>query len=82
MFARLEQLRPGDEVVVRLSNGDDVRFEVDRTLSTPKDGFPTDEVYGPVPDAQLRLITCGGPYDRVAGSYLDNAVVFATEVSP
>lgn len=78
VFARLQELRAEDEVLVSLSTGEEVRFEVDRTVTTRKDDFPTAEVYGPVPDAQLRLITCGGPYDTVAGSYLDNAVVFAT----
>jgi hypothetical protein len=30
-----------------------------------------------VPDAELRLITCGGVFDRSTGSYLSNVVVFA-----
>jgi hypothetical protein len=42
-----------------------------------KDQFPTASVYGPVPDAELRLITCGGTFDRSLGSYLSNVVVFA-----
>jgi hypothetical protein len=42
-----------------------------------KDEFPTAAVYGPVPDAELRLITCGGIFDRSRGSYLSNVVVFA-----
>jgi len=28
----------------------------------------------------LRLITCGGDYDRATGSYLDNIIVFASLV--
>jgi hypothetical protein len=38
-------------------------------------------VYGPVPDAGLRLITCGGAFDDAAGCYLSNVVVYATPVS-
>jgi hypothetical protein len=34
-------------------------------------------VYGPVPNAQLRLITCGGTFDPATGRYLSNVVVFA-----
>jgi hypothetical protein len=34
-------------------------------------------VYGPTSGAQLRLITCGGPFDAATGSYLDNIVAFA-----
>ncbi len=48
----------------------------------PKDRFPTDEVYGDVDDAQLRLITCGGDFDRDAQSYRDNVVVYASMVRP
>jgi hypothetical protein len=46
-----------------------------------KDHFPTEDVYGPVPDAELRLITCGGAYDYTTHHYLSNIVVYAAEVS-
>lgn len=42
-----------------------------------KNAFPTDAVYGDTPDSQLRLITCGGKFDRSAHSYVDNVIVFA-----
>jgi hypothetical protein len=38
-------------------------------------------VYGPTPDPELRLITCGGAFDYATGHYLSNIVVYATEVS-
>ena len=78
VFARLDELRPGDRVEVALANGSTVVFLVDRSISVSQQAFPTAEVYGPTPDAQLRLITCDGPYDRAAGRYLHNLVVFAT----
>jgi hypothetical protein len=59
------------------ADGTTPRFTVTRVLRTPKSAFPTAAVYGPTPDAQLRLITCGGAFDRSAGSYLDNVIVFA-----
>jgi hypothetical protein len=37
-------------------------------------------VYGPVPDAELRLITCGGTFDQATHGYLANIVVYSTEV--
>ena len=46
-----------------------------------KDVFPTQQVYGNTPDAQLRLITCGGTLDRAAHNYLSNVVVYATLTS-
>ena len=45
-----------------------------------EDRFPTAAVYGPVPDAELRLITCGGIFDNATGSYLSNVVVYAVLV--
>ena len=52
----------------------------------PKDRFPTAAVYGPTPGPELRLVTCGGVFDRVRNSYRDNIVVFAvtqpTDVIP
>jgi hypothetical protein len=38
-------------------------------------------VYGPTPDPELRLITCGGALDHATRHYLSNVVVYATEVS-
>jgi hypothetical protein len=34
-------------------------------------------VFGATPDAELRLVTCGGAFDRAARSYVDDVVVFA-----
>ena len=78
VFYRLPELQVGDEVLVGLSDGRTVAFRVDGVQQAPKDDFPTEAVYGPTPDAQLRLITCSGEFDRVERSYLDNTVVFAS----
>ena len=40
--------------------------------------FPTDDVYAPDLAPSLRLITCGGSFDRDTGSYRDNVIVYAT----
>ena len=42
-----------------------------------KSAFPTAEVYGNTAGPELRLVTCGGDFDRAAHSYRDNVVVFA-----
>lgn len=81
VFARLSEVAVGDTVVVTRADGGTARFRVDRTQLVPQDAFPTEAVYGPTPDAQLRLITCDGPYVESRGGYQDNLVVYATEVS-
>ncbi|OLR94205.1 class F sortase [Actinokineospora bangkokensis] len=78
VFYRLRDLRPGDAVVVRRSDGTTVTFTVDEVRRYPKSAFPTDDVYGPTPGAALRLITCGGDFDRTTRSYVDNIVVYAS----
>ncbi|GAB3684530.1 hypothetical protein GCM10028814_23510 [Angustibacter aerolatus] len=78
VFYRLRELRIGDEVVVVRADGRKVRFTVDDVQQYPKNKFPTDEVYGPSPGPVLRLITCGGSFDRSVGHYRDNVVVYAS----
>jgi hypothetical protein len=66
--------RPGDD---GRADGTMAVFTVTDVQMYAKDKFPTSAVYGSVPDAELRLITCGGIFDRTTGSYLSNVVVFA-----
>jgi Sortase domain len=77
VFFRLRELRPGDTVGVELADRIRLTFVVEEARSFPKAAFPTAEVFGPVPWAALRLVTCGGDFDRARGSYRDNLVVFA-----
>jgi sortase (surface protein transpeptidase) len=78
VFFRLRELRPGDKVTVRRSDGRAVAFTVDEVDRYPKDAFPTSAVYGPAPGSELRLITCGGSFDAAKRSYRDNVVVYAS----
>jgi sortase (surface protein transpeptidase) len=81
VFFRLRLLRPGDLVYVRRSDGTLVVFRVYAEYMYAKNDFPTGRVYGPTPDAELHLITCGGVFDQATGSYLSNVVVYATQIS-
>jgi Sortase domain len=77
VFYRLRELRPGDTIWVRRAAGDRLAFEVTGTARYAKAEFPTDAVFGPVTGPVLRVITCGGDFDRSSGHYLDNVVVTA-----
>jgi Sortase domain len=77
VFFRLRELRPGDLVYVRRGHARMAVFRVTAVQTFLKAQFPTEAVYGPVPNAQLRLITCGGTFDPATGHYLSNVVVFA-----
>lgn len=76
VFWRLRELGPGDVVRVGRSNGTVARFVVHAVERHRQDRFPTEAVYGPTPDVELRLITCTGPYD-VGSGYRENLVVYA-----
>lgn len=77
IFHRLHQLTPGSEILVDRADGSVARFLVERVQRYPKNAFPTDEVYGPTARPELRLITCGGAFDRSAGHYTDNVIAWA-----
>ena len=68
IFLRLHELTEGDLIFVHRADGSTATFEVSKVAEVPKDAFPTDAVRGNTPDAELRLVTCGGS---------DNIIVFA-----
>lgn len=77
IFFRLKEMAPGDKVAVARKDGSTANFVVTKVDRVPKDTFPTDAVYGDTVGPELRLITCGGSFDREAHSYRDNVIVFA-----
>ncbi|GGZ06952.1 hypothetical protein GCM10010365_27450 [Streptomyces poonensis] len=76
VFAALGALGPGHVVEVRRADGRTAVYTVDTVRTFEKDGFPNEEVYGRRDRPELRVITCGGDYDRESG-YNSNIVVFA-----
>ncbi|MET8677962.1 class F sortase [Streptomyces sp. NPDC004647] len=77
VFVRLDRLKPGSTVDITREDGKVATFKVDSVVTFSKANFPDDRVYADTASAQLRLITCGGAYDKKAKDYVDNVVVFA-----
>lgn len=77
VFYDIKDLVQGDAIDVVRANGTVAAFTVDGVQAVPKTLFPTAAVYGNVPYAALRLITCGGPFEASSGHYADNVVVYA-----
>ncbi|RZS44906.1 sortase family protein [Herbihabitans rhizosphaerae] len=77
IFYRLKELAVGDEILVDRKDGKTLRFVVHRTQQVPKEKLPEDAVYGQTTDPELRLITCGGVFDKAVHSYKDNVIVYA-----
>ncbi len=77
VFVRLSELRKGDTFHVVRADGRKASFTVDSAETFDKKHFPDERVYDDTPQAQVRLITCAGDYDRKAREYTGNLVVFA-----
>jgi hypothetical protein len=77
VFHRLTELTRGAEIRVTRADGITAVFTVTGLERHPKAGFPTARVYGPTDAPTLRLVTCGGAYDPVTRTYVDNVVVYA-----
>ncbi|WP_435215131.1 class F sortase [Streptomyces sp. bgisy034] len=76
VFGGLGELKRGKRIEVRRADGRTAVYSVDAIKTYQKDKFPNREVYGPRARPELRLITCGGNYNRRTG-YTGNVVVYA-----
>lgn len=78
LFFKLHELTPGDEVFVDQADGGQLRFLVERVQQFDKDSFPAETVYQESDLPRLNLVTCAGSFNRTAGHYEDNLVIFTT----
>lgn len=77
VFYNLYRLKSGTAILVDRADGSTVTFRVTKVSRVPKTQFPTDLVYTPTLQPALRLVTCGGSFDRSKRSYRDNVIVYA-----
>ncbi|MER5875784.1 class F sortase [Streptomyces sp. NPDC001910] len=79
VFYKLSSVKPGDTVRVVRDDGTVAEFTVDDVQVLPRDHFDARQAYGPRESgrAELRLVTCGGTFDRTTGNYTANVVVSA-----
>jgi sortase (surface protein transpeptidase) len=81
VFYRLTFLKAGAEVLVDRADKSTVRFRVSGRIQVAKTRFPED-LYAPTLAPALRLVTCGGTFNKHTRHYRDNVVVSAVpEVS-
>jgi sortase (surface protein transpeptidase) len=77
VFYRLGELRAGQQIDVTRADRSTAVFTVVDVAQYSKAHFPGSTVYGGTQEADLRVITCGGPYNAADHSYPDNTVVYA-----
>lgn len=73
----VKDLRRDDEVEVTRTDGSRITFAVHAREIVHWDEFPTSRVYGDSDGPELRLVTCGGPFDAATKHYRHNVVVYA-----
>ncbi len=76
VFARLQELQPGDLVAVDRADGSTVEFVVKQVVLYANADFPAHQVYAAPSGRRLNLVTCGGIYDADRGGYQSNLVVY------
>lgn len=82
IFHALELLGPGDRARVISDDGRYLDYEITEVETVAKEAFPTASVYAPTGGAELRLITCGGPFNPLSRAYRDNVIAYAVLVAP
>ncbi|MFD4631372.1 class F sortase [Streptomyces sp. NPDC058284] len=79
VFYDLSTLRPGEKIEVTRDDGTVAEFTVDDVRVITRARFDAKKAYGVHEKgrAELRLITCGGAFDKDARTYTANVVVSA-----
>ncbi|MDN3022617.1 class F sortase [Streptomyces sp. S.PB5] len=79
VFYKLSMVKPGETVRVIRDDGRVAEFTVDDVEVVTREHFDARQAYGPRERgrAELRLITCGGTFDRASRSYTANVIVSA-----
>ncbi|MDQ3123206.1 MAG: class F sortase [bacterium] len=80
VFWRLSQLQPGQIVEIERTDKKIVKFKITDIKQYDQKQFPSADVYGNIDYAGLRLITCGGSFNKVSQRYSHNTVVYATMI--
>lgn len=79
VFYGLSSAQPGDKVRVVRADGSVAEFTIEDVRVYERADFDPHKAYGPRVKgrAELRLVTCGGSYDKAAKEYTANVVVSA-----
>ncbi|MDG9714523.1 class F sortase [Streptomyces sp. DH10] len=79
VFYRVSAMRPGQTIRVIRADAKVAEFTVESVQVLTRDHFDAHQAYGPRESgrAELRLVTCGGSFDRTTRSYTANVVVSA-----
>lgn len=77
VFFKLGDLRKKDEISVTRADGQVAVFTVTQIVQVAKTSFSSTATYGNTDGSELRVITCGGTFNKSTLRHRDNIVVHA-----
>ncbi len=81
VFWYLRDLKEGDEIIVRMTDGTELKYRVTENKTYRASDAPVAEIVGPTPNEVVTLITCEGVFDRRSQDYNLRRVVRAERVA-
>ena len=80
VFWGLRNLKEGDELVIKMSDGLALTYKVVRNETFSADAAPVADIIGPTTHESITLITCDGTFDRSSQDYNNRRIVRAERV--
>jgi LPXTG-site transpeptidase (sortase) family protein len=81
VFGRVKELKDGDEILIKLSDGMEIKYKVVSSTLYKSSDAPVEEIVGRTDTDSLTFITCEGTFDRDAQDYSHRRVVRAERVA-
>ncbi len=77
VFWFLRDLKDGDEIVIKMSDGMELKYRVKENITYKADAAPVAEIVGPSTNEMITLITCDGSFDAKTQDYNNRRVIRA-----
>jgi LPXTG-site transpeptidase (sortase) family protein len=81
VFGRMRDLKNGDEIVLRMADGMELKYQVVSSILYESAKAPVEEIVGRTPKDSITFITCEGVFDRRSGDYSHRRIVRAERVA-
>lgn len=81
VFGRVKELKDGDDILLKLSDGMEIKYRVVSSILYKSAEAPIDKIVGRTEKDSLTFITCEGTFDRGAQDYSHRRIVRAERVA-
>jgi len=80
VFAKLNDLRQGDQITVRLRDGTQYTYATQSNRIINPSSTHFDEIVAATPEESLTLITCAGSFDSGTDQYNERRIIWAVRI--